>query len=98
MLAVEEDQMCMCGTGCSARYRCLLITVIYQDRDKLYHNATLFENESTLGRKVDIILNLNWSLTIKGPVTLGLRLVADHIRPKKLATTKVHQRPSAKKR
>ena len=54
-LNVEYGQTCMCGTGCTAKYRCLMIRVIYQDRNKKQKNATLFENESTLGRKVGSI-------------------------------------------
>ena len=57
-LHVEFGQTCMCGTGCTASYRCLMIRVIYQDRNKKWKNATLYENESTLGRKVSIFILL----------------------------------------
>lgn len=54
-VAVHGDNTCMCGAGCSAKYRCLTIHVSYQDRQKTWRNATVYENESTLGKQVWIV-------------------------------------------
>jgi hypothetical protein len=39
---------CLCGIACHAKYRCIAITVTYMDHNKVYRNATLYEDESTL--------------------------------------------------
>ena len=53
-LVTEQSESCMCGAGCSANFRCIAIHVTYQDRNKTWHNATIYENESTLGKQVII--------------------------------------------
>ena len=59
----------MCGAGCSAKYMCLTITVTYQNRQKKSRNATVFENESTLGKQVGYI-----SRTTKDDVDITLSI------------------------
>lgn len=51
-LIIEDGKTCMCGAGCSAKYRCLTIKVTYHDKDKKSRNATVYENESILGKQV----------------------------------------------
>ena len=51
-LVVEEGKTCMCGVGCTAQYRCLLIMVMYPDEHGHWRNATVFEDEAALGKEV----------------------------------------------
>ena len=51
-VVVKERNTCMCGIGCLAKYSCISIKVTYQDRNKLWRNATVYENESTLRKQV----------------------------------------------
>ena len=51
-LIIEDGKSCMCGIGCNAKYRCLVIVVSYTDYKQTTHNATVYENEATLGEEV----------------------------------------------
>ena len=56
-LVVQDGKTCMCGPGCTAKYHCLIIIVIYQDTNKEWRNATLYENESDIGKEVNLSNN-----------------------------------------
>ena len=47
--------------------------------------------------KIKFISSFFKTETVKGPVTLGVRPVAEQLRPKTLPTTKDHRRPVAPK-
>ena len=52
MLVIEDGKTCICGSGCSAKYRCLTIKVTYKDSRQRWHNATVYEDETTMGKEV----------------------------------------------
>ena len=49
----ERTESCMCGAGCTSKFRCISVQVTYQDRNKTWYNSTIYENESTLGKEVN---------------------------------------------
>ena len=42
---------CLCGISCKSKYRCIAITVTYQTRNKVWRNATLYDNEYAMDQK-----------------------------------------------
>ena len=53
VLVVQDGKTCICGAGCSAKYRCLTIKVLYDDPiTGRARNATVYENEANLGKEV----------------------------------------------
>ena len=48
----DEHRRCSCGKGCNSLYPCVEITVEYVDMKGQEHTVTMYENESTLNRKV----------------------------------------------
>ena len=57
-LVAQDGKTCMCGVGCSARYRCLTIQVTYEFAAKQWRNTTFYENESIMGQEVRHIIPL----------------------------------------
>ena len=52
-ISIRPGHTCMCGVGCTATYRCLIIKVMYYDHTmQVYRNASLYENEATLAKEV----------------------------------------------
>ena len=48
----EDSKTCMCGAACKSNFRCIAIRVTYRNANGESWNATMFENESVLGREV----------------------------------------------
>ena len=48
----DEHRRCSCGKGCNSLYPCVTISVQFIDMHEQEHTTTMFENESTLNRKV----------------------------------------------
>ena len=52
-VSIKPGSTCTCGVGCTANYRCLVITVTYVDTLTRQHiNASFYENESAMGKEV----------------------------------------------
>ena len=50
-------QTCTCGKGCNSKYRCIRIHVRYTPRLGAETTAVLYDDETALGRQVNIIHN-----------------------------------------
>ena len=49
--ATVDRKSCLCGITCNAKYRCVSIKLTYMDQNRIFRNATLYEDESTLESK-----------------------------------------------
>ena len=54
-LIVQSGKTCVCGAGCTAQYKCLSILISYVDVHNKTRNATVFEDEASMGKQVSII-------------------------------------------
>ena len=48
----SSPSICSCGKGCDSHYPCLVIEVQYIDHAKTMQNASMYENEIVLGKRV----------------------------------------------
>ena len=48
----DQHRRCSCGKGCNSLYPCISLTVEYLDINAEAHTTIMYENESTLNRKV----------------------------------------------